>query len=306
MIEGDDYSSATTHHALNLAKYFMHVRLCPPPLIAVLLGLLMFIGGCAAPSTQARIDAANALAAHAGWQPVELAGKRFTLSGFVPASGQPMTDVVTIYFEGDGLAWSSPDTPSDDPTPVHAVGLELALAHPNHAAAYVARPCQFRSQPEQSCEQRYWTDARYAPEVVDGMNRAVDLIEQRSGASRVVLVGYSGGGAVAALVAARRHDVALLVTVAANLDVAAWVHIERLRPLKGSLDPADFVSSLEAVPQVHFVGSDDAVVPPSIAHAFAARFPRDAQPRIIEVDGFDHLCCWVQRWPALIAPLLPH
>ncbi|SAK60199.1 Alpha/beta hydrolase family protein [Caballeronia temeraria] len=263
------------------------------------------VAGCAAPSPQTRLDDARALAARSGWEAVEFPGRRFTLSGFVPAGTPTQTKIATVYFEGDGAAWQSPDTPSDDPTPIHPVALELALAQPGGTAAYVARPCQFRSQTAQPCDQRYWTNARYAPEVVEDMDHAVDMIERRMGASQVVLVGYSGGGALAALVAARRHDVALLVTVAANTDVAAWTRIERLRPLNGSLDPADFTASLIAVPQVHFVGTDDEVVPPSVARAFAAHFPASAPLRTIEIDGFDHACCWVQRWPTLIAPLLP-
>ncbi|SAK51752.1 Alpha/beta hydrolase family protein [Caballeronia hypogeia] len=271
----------------------------------VFLSVAMFIAGCAAPSPQTRLDNARALAGRAGWDAVDFPGRRFTLSGFQPAGPPRPTKIVAVYFEGDGVAWQSPDTPSDDPTPIHPVALELALAHPGGTVAYVARPCQFRPQTGQPCDQRYWTNARYAPEVVEDMDHAVDMIERRTGASQVVLVGYSGGGALAALVAARRHDVALLVTVAANTDIAAWTRIQRLRPLNESLDPANFAASLKAVPQVHFVGSDDTVVPPSIARAFAAHFPASAPVRTIEIDGFDHTCCWVQRWPALIAPLLP-
>ncbi|HEY4350067.1 MAG TPA: alpha/beta hydrolase [Paraburkholderia sp.] len=283
----------------------MNMRLERLRLIGIVSSIALFIAGCATPpSPQTRIDNANALAAHAGWKAVDFPGQRFTLAGFVPVAAARAAAIVTVYFEGDGFAWRSPDLPSDDPTPINPVGLELALAHPDAAAAYVARPCQFRAEAA-PCEQRYWSAARYAPEVVADMNHAVDLIERRMGASQVVLVGYSGGGALAALVAARRHDVALLVTVAANTDIAAWTRIERLRPLHGSEDPADFIAALESVRQVHFVGTDDDVVPPEVAHAFAARFPASMQPRIVEVDGFDHTCCWVQRWPTLIAPLLP-
>jgi pimeloyl-ACP methyl ester carboxylesterase len=290
----------------------MNVRLVLPRRLGTLLGIGILLAGCASPpSPQARTDAATALAARAGWKAADFPGRHFDLAGFVPAGVASTTGAarkattVTIYFEGDGLAWRGPDAPSDDPTPVHPVGLELALAHPGQAAAYIARPCQFGSAAQASCDQRYWTDARYAPEVVEDMDHAVDLAKWRAGASRVVLVGYSGGGALAALVAARRHDVARLVTVAANVDVAEWTRVERLRPLSGSLDPADFTASLSAVPQVHFVGSDDIVVPPAIAHAFASRLPNSAPVRVIEMKGFDHGCCWVQHWPELIGPWLP-
>jgi hypothetical protein len=44
---------------------------------------------------------------------------------------------------------------------------------------------------------------------------------------------------VASLVAARRHDVVRLVTVAGNLDHLAWTTLHGVSPLTGSLNPAD-------------------------------------------------------------------
>jgi dienelactone hydrolase len=274
--------------------------------VCSLCALLTLTAGCADTSPQVRTQSAFALAARANWTPVELPGKHFTLTGLIPARDTAGVPLLTVYFEGDGLAWRTPEIASDDPTPLHPVALELALAQPAGAAAYVARPCQYRPDAHaQGCSERYWTDSRYASEVVDDMDHAVDLLKQRTGASQIALVGYSGGGALAALVAARRHDVALLVTVAANLDTAAWSRIERVRPLSGSLDPADFATALASVRQVHFVGAEDQVVPPAVAYAFAAHFPADAQPRVVEVSDFDHVCCWTQQWASLIAPLLP-
>lgn len=273
----------------------------------IAMGMTMALAGCASvPSPQARANAATALAARAGWVATDFPGQHFDLAGFVPKDAPTQSSTLTVYFEGDGLAWQGPDAPSDDPTPIHPLGLELALAHPDSgSAAYIARPCQFRAAAQSSCDPRYWTGARYAPDVVEDMNHAVDLAVRRVGATQVVLVGYSGGGALAALVAARRHDVVRLITVAANIDLAEWVRVERLRPLSGSLDPADFTAALATVPQVHFTGTDDIVVPPAVAHAFAARFGASAPVRVIEEHGFDHDCCWVQHWPVLVKQWLP-
>jgi hypothetical protein len=66
--------------------------------------------------------------------------------------------------------------------------------------------------------------------VISASNQAVDALKQRYGAQEIVLVGYSGGGAVAALVAARRTDVVRLVTVAGNLDHLAWTHLHSVPP----------------------------------------------------------------------------
>jgi esterase/lipase len=53
------------------------------------------------------------------------------------------------------------------------------------------------------------------------MDAAVTALKRASGASRLRLVGYSGGGVMAMLLAARRDDVAQVVTIAAPLRLAA-------------------------------------------------------------------------------------
>jgi len=55
---------------------------------------------------------------------------------------------------------------------------------------------------------------RFAPEVINSFSRAIDTLKEKSGAKYVELVGYSGGGAIAVLVAAGRSDVVGVRTVA--------------------------------------------------------------------------------------------
>lgn len=238
-------------------------------------------------------------AGQAGWTWAMADGGRFALATALaprPAGNRPLA----VYIEGDGRAFATPSLPSGDPTPSTPTALRMALAH-GGPAAYVARPCQFTdSSTAQGCHVAYWTTHRYAPEVVDGMNRAVDDLKRRSGARRVVLVGYSGGGAVAALLAARRDDVAGLVTVAANLDLDDWVRRDGLAPLTGSLNPADQASALRGLPQVHFVGRRDGVVAPDVVRSFLVRLNSPATARLVEMDDFDHHCCWVRSWPDLV------
>lgn len=230
-----------------------------------------------------------------------LAAGQFSLAAYVPAKVSP-AGILTIYIEGDGLAWISSSEPSLDPTPVHAIGFELALRHPYGVAAYLARPCQFiQSAHAGPCSSTYWTTRRFAPEVIDATNLAVDQLKKHLHATELALVGYSGGGAIAALVAARRNDVIRLVTVAGNLDHAAWTRLHRLTALKQSLNPADVWQSLENIPQLHLVGARDSNITPEITQSFLARFrdTRNAKMRIIK--DFDHECCWTDRWAGLIA-----
>lgn len=265
-------------------------------LILVLAALLSACGG--ADMVPARNKAAR-LTADAGWR-YELRDS----GGFVLATAQspaPASDVLTIYLEGDGMAFLGTGRVSPDPTPENPVGLRLALQH-GVAAAYVARPCQYSLPNGQgrNCDPAVWTARRYASEVVDSMDAAVDGLKRRSGARRLVLVGYSGGGVLAALLAARRNDVAGIVTVAANLDARYWVARDRLSPLTGSLDPTDFLDRLRIIPQVHLVGGRDEVVTPDVVASYVTKLGVGAPVSVVEMAGYSHICCWAENWPNLM------
>lgn len=257
------------------------------------------------PSPVERRAQADALAARQSWLRVELQGDAFDLVGYAPQRVRPGKEL-TVYIEGDGLAWISASQPSFDPTPRNPLALQLALAQPDGNAAYLARPCQYGAAQADGCAQRYWTGARFAEEVIVASNQALDALKARFAAQRLVLVGYSGGGAVASLLAARRDDVRLLVTVAGNLDHRAWTEQQRVSPLRGSLNPADFRAQLRGVRQWHLSGDQDRVVPSAIASDFIAGLPQPNQAQLLVMPAFDHQCCWVQRWaelwPQLSAP----
>jgi dienelactone hydrolase len=280
--------------------YFIRVEHC----IAYLL-LALLLSGCTAAGLNERRAASASIASDAGWQPMSLDAGAFVLKAFVPPElGQATT--LTVYIEGDGLAWMNASTPSLDPTPLNPVALKLALRDPSGAAVYLARPCQFvMRQDQRNCQRKYWTNQRFSSDVIDASDRAIEQLKQRYGAQRLVLVGYSGGGAVASLVAAQRQDVEHLITVAGNLDHQTWTQEKRLSSLKGSLNPADAWRQLQSLAQTHFVGGQDTVIKPSIAHAYAARFAPGAPLTIKVIPAFDHHCCWEARWPQLLKQLAP-
>lgn len=250
------------------------------------------------PSTQQRLDIANTLASRAAWTEENVNGGTFTLATWhaVPVMHSAQ---LTVYIEGDGLAWLSPSTVSDDPTPLNPLALKLALAQPNGNAVYMARPCQYVPGSSPACASRYWTQSRFSEEVIQASDHVLSQLKARAGAKTLTLVGYSGGGAVAALLAARRNDVDKLITVAGNLDHQHWTESKGLTPLATSLNPATFSTQLLHVQQWHFVGSDDQVIPPAIAQQFAQRFPLAQRPRVIVLQGKNHHCCWEQDWPEL-------
>lgn len=244
-------------------------------------------------------------ASEAGWRyGIENAGGFALARAFAPhaASADMRAEVLTIYIEGDGLAFVGSRRISADPTPTDPLALRLALNAPQARAAWLGRPCQYTLPvgAGRNCDPIYWTSHRYSRPVLDSMNLAVDQLKSRSGAARLILIGYSGGGAIAALLAAERQDIAGLITIAANLDLGEWVAREKLAPLHGSLDPAMVAGKLSALPQVHFVGTRDDVVPPAIARAFIARLGPNAPARLVEIPDFGHADGWAEAWPALL------
>jgi hypothetical protein len=267
-------------------------------LIAAVL-LIAIISACAAiPAPAERRRHADGLAATRDWQAIPLVVSGFSLLAYVPAKIEPSA-VLTVYIEGDGFAWVTGSRPSADPTPRDPLALRLALAHPDRNAAYLARPCQFANAELTGCAERYWTDERFAPEVIAATDQALDVLKTRSGAKRLNLVGYSGGGAVGMLVAARRQDIDRLVTVGGNLDHVAWTTHHRVQPLIGSLNPVAVAVKLNGVRQWHFAGGRDRVVPPWLIEEFASRFAAAQRPHIHTERDFDHLCCWAENWGAL-------
>jgi hypothetical protein len=261
--------------------------------------LLLALTGCAGLSPQDRRQHAERLAARADWQKLRLPTDAFILSAYVPKH-TVAADTLTIYLEGDGQAWLTRSQAASDSTPRNPVGLELALRHPQGTAAYLARPCQYVDAADaKNCRQTFWTGGRFSPPVIEASSQAIDALKQRAGATRLVLVGYSGGGAVAALVAARRNDVVRLVTVAGNLDHRAWTEMHGIPALADSLNPADEWRALRTLPQRHFVGGRDAIVSRRVTDAYLARFPPDQQPEVVTLPDFDHVCCWVERWNSI-------
>ncbi len=240
---------------------------------------------------------AAGIAQAAGFEAVASTGAVFDLQIYRRDDRRP--GPLFVYLEGDGFAYLDSRTPSTDPTPADPVALRLAAADPGPAVLYLGRPCQFapgRGDPR--CSVNAWTTARFGADVVRSIDDAISRERLRRPERSLVLVGYSGGGVVAALVAARRSDVALVIAVAAPLDVADWTRRLGLSPLAGSQFPLDQVKRLSQVRLVAFAGQKDETVPvASIASAVATLGP---SAKLVVVPDFDHRCCWVRDWPRLL------
>ena len=229
----------------------------PLHLVYVLITLLVVACAQSIPTGSDRLVHAQDIAQVGKMQMQRISTNDFDVLAFVRQGAPQKSDsqsILTVYLEGDGHAWANRFTKSDDPTPLEPVALSLATQDPSANVAYLARPCQFviNTHYDRGCNSEFWTSRRYSAKMIEASNQALDQLKNRYHATQLVLIGYSGGGAIALLVAAQRKDVAKIITVAGNLDTVAWTNIQQLDPLKGSLNPADSAIALEAIPPSTF------------------------------------------------------
>jgi pimeloyl-ACP methyl ester carboxylesterase len=233
-----------------------------------------------------------------GFTSMLLPGDGFDHRSYVAQAGA--ADTLHVYIEHDGTPWASVDRVADDPTPRTAYALEL-MAKDVGPRLLLGRPCYFEAHGKPPCTPQMWTHQRYSNEVVASMVAALRRYLDAHPFRHIVLIGYSGGGTLAWLMAGRLPETARVVTIAANLDIADWVQLHDYSPLAGSLNPALAPSLSPAIHELHYVGGRDANVPPSVAHSFARRH---ALANVIELGGFDHSCCWIERWPELLGEMV--
>lgn len=257
--------------------------------LALSLCLACALAACATPAQ--RVDR---LAASAGFERLVVEGNPFQHLVFVKTTEGPV-DGFHVYLEGDGTPWITHHRVARDPTPRRPLMLELMALDPG-PALYLGRPCYFGLT--RHCSPRYWTDARYSETVVDSMVAALDNIRRQLGwRGKIDLLGYSGGGTLAMLLAPRLKEASSVVTIAANLDVRGWTRLHGYSPLVDSLDPADEAALPARIAQIHLVGEKDRNVPPAITRAGAAR-QRNA--KFMSYPHFDHHCCWERVWRSVL------
>lgn len=194
---------------------------------------------------------------------------------------------ISVFIEGDGLAWVTKSTVSSDPTPINPIGLKQMLKDSSECKVYLARPCQYATS--EMCDPEYWTSHRFNINVIESYKQTLDAIKTAHHNETFSITGYSGGGAVAAIVSAKREDVTHLVTFAGNLDTQKWTELHRISPLSGSLNPADFANDLEKIPQTHYVGTKDTIIPIDIFNSYLSRFadPRNIHLKTLEATHAD-------------------
>lgn len=219
--------------------------------------------------------------------PANFVYKEIETRDFTIATWQKITNshaVYKIYIEGDGYAFNAHGKATQDPTPHGTLVRELAFGDNSPNVIYLARPCQYVKSP--ICSQRHWTTARFASEII---NAEYEAIKNIAGNNPVILVGFSGGAQVAGLVAIAKPELNIkkIITIAGNLDHLAWTQYHNLPPLNESMNLESYRKQFAKIPQIHYVGSNDEVMPPILVREFIKN-----DDLIIEVSGANHNEGW--------------
>lgn len=188
---------------------------------------------------------------------------KFTLATWqkISNSNQP----VHIYVEGDGHAFYTNGMPTANPTPRDSFVRDLATRDSSDNVAYIARPCQFIMG--SNCDVSDWTNARFSKQVIDSLG---NTIKQIANGRPVVLIGYSGGALATGLVIKQNTNINIKkwITIAGVLNHHDWTAYFGDAALDKSLD----LKKLPNVPQVHYVGDKDTVVPIELSKKWIAPY----------------------------------
>lgn len=236
----------------------------------IILILSLLLGGCASITI-----------------PDNFAYKEIQAGEFKLASWQKITEpqgVYKIYIEGDGYAFDAGGRPTKNPTPKSTLVRELAFGDNTPNVIYLARPCQYVTSP--ICSKRHWTTARFAPEII---NASFSAVQQIAGDNPVILVGFSGGAQIAGLISAAKKglNVKKIITIAGNLDHLAWTRYHNLPPLSESMNLENYRQPFAEIPQLHYVGSQDNIIPPHLVKDF---IQNDEQ--VITIPNATHNTGW--------------
>lgn len=234
----------------------------------------------------------------------------FIITSYVRSKNQIDPDKpLFIYIEGDGKAWISKYRLSKNPTPDDPLTLKLAAIDPNPNIIYIARPCQFTPlNLDHNCSSKYWSQARYSKQVVDSINEVIDnfkssIFTENLSKQDIHLVGYSGGATIAGLIASQRNDVKSLRTIAGNLDHDAVSNWHQTTKLEESLNLINFTKNISHIPQMHYIGENDQIIPVYIIKNFVTNVNEHNHRHCAHYKIFknlDHYHGWVDGWKQLV------
>jgi pimeloyl-ACP methyl ester carboxylesterase len=170
------------------------------------------------------------------------------------------------------------DSPDGPPTYQYRFAERAAAAIPDTVVAAVLRPGYSDGEDRSDGMRGETTGDNYTPEVINAVATALSELKNKYHPRRVILVGHSGGAAIAGDLLSQQGvtaDAALLVSC--PCDLAAWrKHMQSIkggaiwdRPVR-SLSPIEVVDGIPASTKFSLlVGSDDRIAPAELTVAYA-------------------------------------
>jgi hypothetical protein len=263
---------------------------------AAFLSLLLM--GCVSPSTQFL----NA-ALQYGFQNEIYQGKPYLHRIFSNLAVQQTTsqiDELHVYLDGDGSPFLNSNQPSDDPTSCQHLILDL-LSQDTKPAILLGRPCYYALQKSSECKESLWTSARYSQEIINSLVFTLEQFLKTKPATRLVFIGYSGGGALAVFLAGHFSQTLAVVTIAGNLDVQSWTDFHHYSALQSSLNPIESAQIPSKIKQFHLAGGQDKNVSAKFIKHFSEKHPNST---FLLFDDFNHSCCWIDAWQDFLTSAL--
>jgi pimeloyl-ACP methyl ester carboxylesterase len=259
--------------------------------LLIKLSLLLFLAACSTPAMRLHDQAMTF-----GFQALEIEAAGFKLTSFTRLT--PSADKrLHVYLEGDGRPWERGLFPAADPTTHTSTVLTLMASDPE-PALYLGRPCYNGHADDPGCSQNLWTGARYGERVVEAMTRALTEFCTLNGYREVVMIGHSGGGTLALLIAERLPQTVAVVTLAANYDIDIWADHHGYQRLNDSLNPAKRAVKT-GIAEWHLLGQRDNNIPPELFQQALRQRPNSN----VQIVDADHGHGWQTIWPQMLKRL---
>jgi len=213
-------------------------------------------------------------------------------------SARANNNTLHLYIAGDGIPWIEGKHIAANPTPSKSLALNL-MAVDTHNAVLIGRPCYFEMENARNCQPDLWTFARFSQDVVSSMLKATNEWLKIHPHSNIIVIGYSGGGTLAMLLAPHIPHVTAVVTIAGNLNIEHWTKEHDYLPLNQSIDPISSKPPPAHIKQVHIIGGKDKNVTAEITLSYVHKHGGN----IWRYPEFNHNCCWLDEWPRILQRL---
>ncbi len=227
-----------------------------------------------------------------------------TPSSIIKHANNTSSRTLWVFIEGDGTPWVLGRWPARRPIVKKPVAYQL-WQNTQTIALYLRRPCYFDNTGFNvssfastlastttlpgSCTANWWTTDIYSQGVIRALRTELEAVLQQHTISRYILIGHSGGGTLAMLLAANMpQKPQLIITLAGNLRPAKFNQAHKLPKSTLKLP-------LINTPQWHYSGAQDSV----IANSTQKICHKQPNAHCYSLANTQHSDGWLAHWPAI-------